>query len=380
MQVRLLDQDTDLEALFTKLGVCKGGVEIMKKKACTMFFYIKDLKCASANILKQDAISVGADLAVPSFVAGCERTITDAVLLGSRRHIEDLIKKEKKQPYCLKALAQALSEFIDTRTFPLKIMGILNLNEDSFYEKSRKSGLEAVERIEQMIAEGADIIDVGGVSSRPGSEWVDYEEEIRRIGFVAEEIYKNRLYEKAAFSIDTINPKVAAFALERGFSILNDIDGLSNEENAVVAAKNGAGVVIMHKKGDTKNMQQNPVYDDVVMEVDAFFTERIGRALKHGVKNIVLDVGIGFGKSLEHNLSLIKHHRHFTHFNYPLLLGISRKSMIDKLSPSSVHDRLAGTVALHLEGFKRGASIFRVHDVFAHVQAFKIAEALHRAD
>jgi len=342
-----------------------------------MLFLIKNLKTPAANILKQDALSIGAEVAVPWYVAGCKKEFCDALLMGSQKQLEELAKKEAIQPYGLRELSVLLKTHLKGElSNPVEIMGVLNTNLDSFYEKSRKNGKEAIEKIVSMIDDGATIIDVGAVSSRPGSEWVATDEELSRLGFIVEEIYKNRLYENARFSIDTINPTVAEFCLDRGFCILNDIDGLANPKNAETAARYSASVVIMHKKGEPKNMQQEPTYEDVILEVDDFFRERIEVAKSFGVKDIILDVGIGFGKSLEHNLLLIKHLIHFKHFGFPLLLGASRKSMIDKISPSSVEERLGGTLALHLEGIKNGASIIRAHDVYEHKQALTVMDAL----
>jgi len=381
LKVYRLNSDTDLWDVFHKIGVDRAGSEIMLKKRCEYIFYIKDIGCAAANILKQDALSVGAELAVPKGVPGCEEKIVDAVLLCNKKQLEILSKKELSQPFKLKELAKKLGEFLKQPVFKTRIMGVINANDDSFFEKSRFKGADAVRAIEKMIGEGADIIDIGGVSSRPGSEYPGVEEELRRVKPIIDEIYNTRLYEKTIFSIDTFNAKVLEYALDRGFKIANDITGLESVEYAKIAAKYSAAVVIMHKKGIPKNMQENPFYENVVLEVDTFFQERINRALEAGVKKIILDVGIGFGKRLEDNLALIKHMGHFLHFGYELLIGASRKSMIDmimqKYSVSTLpSDRLPGTLALHLEAVRNGASIVRCHDVKEHFQALKVFEAL----
>ncbi len=151
---------------------------------------------------------------------------------------------------------------------------------------------------------------------------------------------------------------------------------MQNDEVASLAKEYGAKVVLMHKKGNPKDMQKAPTYQDVVLEVDEFFANRIEKAKRFGIEDIVLDVGIGFGKTLEHNLELLRNLEHFLHFGYPLLVGASRKSMIDMIIPSSVQDRLPGTLAIHLEAINRGASIVRVHDVKEHFQAIKVQEAI----
>ena len=187
-----------------------------------------------------------------------------------------------------------------------------------------------------------------------------------------------KLYEKVEFSIDSYSPLCVKYALEHGFSIVNDITALHNDEVAKLVASFDATVVLMHKSGNTQDMQINPKYTNVIIEVNDFFKERIKRAESFGIKKIVLDVGIGFGKSLEHNLLLIKQHSHFLHFGKELLIGASRKSMIDMISKSSVEDRLSGTLVLHLKAVQEGANIVRVHDVKEHIQALKVQYAINK--
>jgi len=385
MKIFKINSDINLQNVMQKIGVDKAGIEIMRKKHSKNIFYIKNINCAAANILKQDALSIGAELAVPVGAPDCKRKIFDAVLLCNQKQLEILAKKELTQPFKLKDLAKKLKEFINLPKFPLKIMGVINANDDSFFEGSRFQGIEAIKKIEEMIIDGAKIIDIGGVSSRPGSEYAGREEELRRVKPIIDEIYKNRLYEKAIFSIDTFETKVLEYALDRGFKIANDITGLENDEYAKVAAKYSAGVVIMHKKGTPKDMQINPFYENVILEVDDFFNERIEKAKNFGIKNIVLDVGIGFGKRLEDNLALIKHLEHFLHFGYELLIGASRKSMIDMIMKkenisTTPSERLPGTLAIHIESVRNGASILRCHDVKEHFQALRVFEELREFD
>ncbi|QCT94607.1 dihydropteroate synthase [Caminibacter mediatlanticus TB-2] len=385
MRVYRLNCDIDLKRVMLKIGVDKPGIEIMKKKKCEFIFYIKDITCGAANILKQDALSIGAELAVPRGVPDCTNKIFDAILLCNKKQLEILSKKELAQPFKLKELAKSLREFINLPTFPTKIMGVINANDDSFFEGSRFKGNDAILKIEEMIENGAKMIDIGGVSSRPGSEYVGREEELRRVKPIIDEIYKSRLYEKAIFSIDTFDEVVLEYALDRGFKIANDITGLERDEYAKVAGKYGASVVIMHKKGDPKDMQNNPFYENVILEIDEFFSERVKKAKNFGIKDIILDVGIGFGKRLEDNIALIKHLGHFLHFGYELLIGASRKSMIDMIMQkenvkTTPADRLPGTLAIHLESIRNGASIIRCHDVKEHFQAIKVYEAIKEFD
>ena len=361
-----------------KLGVDRPGIKIMEKKAEILLFEIKDMHVGAANILKQDALSVGADLAVPVGVVTCSQKSVDALLIGTRKHMELLAKKEGAQPFGLKELAKNLKEFLKNskKSFEPKIMGVINANEDSFYPSSRFLGQRAVEAIEKMIEDGADIIDIGGMSSRPGSEEISEEEELKRVKPVIDAVYESELFKKAVFSIDTYRPKVARYALGRGFRILNDITALRDEELAKVAAEFGATVVLMHMRGTPKDMQKDPFYEDVVLEVEEFFRQRIDFALSFGISDIILDPGIGFGKRLEDNLALIRDLEEFKRFGYEILVGASRKSMIYKIHKSSVEKRLGGTIALHLMALERGAGIIRCHDVFEHKQAILTREAV----
>ncbi len=264
--------------------------------------------------------------------------------------------------------------------FNRKIMGVVNANEDSFYKDSRFNDTKAILKIEQMIIDGASIIDLGGVSSRPGSIPVSPSEELSRVKPIIDLIYSEKLYEKVKFSLDSYEPKVLDYGLNKGFSIVNDITGLSNDEVCKVASKYSAQVVIMHMQNDPKNMQNNPKYKNVILDIDDFFKQRVEKAKSYGLKDIVLDVGIGFGKTLEHNLLLLKNLNYFKHFGYELLIGASRKSMINQIVESSIEERLPGTLAIHLESINNGASIIRCHDVKEHFQAIKVQEAINKTE
>ena len=378
MQLYRLGEITDKKAALKALGVESGGVAIMAKKMELLYFYIKDLKTPAANILKQDALSIGAELAVPGGVIVCEKPLYDCILIGTRKHMEILSRKELAQPFGLKEVAKALQSFLASQTYPLQIMGVLNANEDSFYSGSRFQGSEAVAHIERMIEEGADIIDIGAVSSRPGAQPVSPQEELARIRPICDAIKDTKLYEKALFSVDSYTPEVVAYALESGFGLVNDINGAASTELVKLAASHGAKYCIMHMQGTPQTMQQNPQYEDVMVEVDHFFEERIATCEAVGLKRekIILDVGIGFGKTLEHNLMLLKNLRHFTHFGCEVLIGASRKSMIDKITPTPTEQRLPGTLSIHLKAVENGANIIRCHDVAEHKQALAVWEAM----
>ena len=349
----------------------------MASKAQLYLISIKGLHVGAANILKQDALSIGADLAVPKGTVTASEKHVDTLLIATKKQLQLLSRKELAQPFGLKELARQLQAILKAKKPDhCAVMGVLNANDDSFYSKSRFNAAEALQRIEKMIDDGAEIIDIGGVSSRPGSEAVSAEEELARVKPVIDLLQNSDLLEKARFSIDTYQPSVARYALERGFHIINDITGLENDALCEVIAEFGAQAVIMHMQGTPKTMQKNPKYEDLLDEIYRFFEARIAKAERYGIEDVVLDVGIGFGKSLQDNLNLITNLEHFLRLNRPLLVGASRKGMIDKIDSSAVNERLGGTLALHLAAAKNGAAIVRVHDVQEHVQALKVQRAL----
>jgi dihydropteroate synthase len=366
----------DTKEFYKKLGCDSGGISILSKKSKLHTLYIKDLHVGAANILKQDALSIGADLAVPSGVIIARDKYVNAVLIGTTKHFETLSRKELAQPFGLKQLAAELKNYVKEHNYQTKIMGVLNANEDSFFKDSRFDNSQACQKIENMIEYGANIIDIGAVSSKPGSVAVDENIELERLKDVVDNIYKNKYYEKVDFSIDSYSPKVIDYVLNHGFKIVNDITGLKDDNVCKIAAKYNAQVVIMHMQNDPTTMQIEPSYENIILEIDEYFKNQIAKANSFGIKDIVLDVGIGFGKTLEHNLTLLKNLEHFSHFGYELLIGASRKSMIDKIVSSSIEQRLSGTLAIHLEAIRNGASIIRCHDVKEHFQAIKVFEAI----
>ena len=378
MTMYQLGNMTDKHALLKSINVESAGVGIMAKKMELLYFFIKDLKTPAANILKQDALSIGADLAVPGGVILCEKETYDCILIGTRKHMESLSKKELAQPFGLKTVAFELKKFLSTKKHDVKIMAVINANDDSFFEGSRFVAEDAVTQIKKLIGEGADIVDVGAVSSRPNAQKVSELAELERIKPICDSIKSEKLHEKARFSIDSHTPSVVEYALKSGFTFINDITGASNDDIIKLAVEYDTKLCIMHMQGTPQTMQENPSYDDVMVEVSEFFEERIAKCEALGLerKNIILDVGIGFGKTLEHNLMLIKNMAHFQVFGCEVLVGASRKSMIDKIISTLVEERLAGTLAIHLKAVENGASIVRCHDVKEHVQALVVALAL----
>ncbi len=378
MRVIKLALDTDKKAILNHIDSTLAGINIMQDKMGIELFYIQDLRTPAANILKQDALSIGAELAVEKNTILCSSEYTNAILIANKKQLKILSKKEKAQPFGLKTLAKEITNYINTPKYQTKIMGVINANHDSFYKESRFCDKDAIVKIEKMIDDGADIIDIGAVSSRPGSAGVSSEEEFRRLENIIDTIYRKKYYEKVKFSLDSYSVRSLRYALDHGFSIVNDITALSSDEVASLSAEYDASVVLMHMLGNPLTMQDNPSYEHVIVDIDLFFQNRIEKAESFGIKNIILDVGIGFGKSLEHNLLLIKHLSHFKKFHKELLIGASRKSMIDQIIKSDISQRLAGTLAIHLKALEEGANILRVHDVKDHFQAIKVKEALDK--
>ena len=378
MQIYQINNIKNKKQFLQNLNVEGGGVSIMAKKMELLYFFIKDLRTPAANILKQDALSIGAELAVPSGVITCAKESYDCLLVGTRKHMEILSNKELVQPFGLKMVAKELQKFLKTKAYPTQIMGIINATDDSFFSASRFKADDAVVQIKKMMADGATIIDIGAVSSRPGADEVSVDEELARIQPICDVIASEKLYEECSFSIDSYTPKVIEYALHRGFNLVNDITGASDEALIKLVVKYKAKLCIMHMQGTPQTMQKNPEYDDVMVEVSNFFEERIAKCEALGLEreDIILDVGIGFGKTLEHNLTLIRNMQHFKKFGCEVLIGASRKSMIDKIIPTPIEERLAGTLAIHLKAVENGASIVRCHDVREHSQALAVQDSL----
>jgi dihydropteroate synthase len=260
---------------------------------------------------------------------------------------------------------------------PTLVMGIVNVTPDSFSDGGHfLDPAAAVAHAEKQVEQGAEIIDVGGESTRPGAQGVSEAEELRRVIPVIERL-ADRV--KVPISIDTMKPAVARAALQAGASIVNDI-AANRTDDAMwrVVADTGAGYVCVHMQGTPQTMQLNPNYADAVKEVGDFFVERLRRLNDSGVgaDQVVLDVGIGFGKTVEHNLQLLTGLRSFTKLQRPLLLGVSRKSFIGKLLGADVAERLAGSLACACWAVRAGAQIIRTHDVAETVQAMRMTEAI----
>ncbi len=259
------------------------------------------------------------------------------------------------------------------------VMGILNLTPDSFYDGGKYQALsQALGQAQKMLDEGADILDVGGMSSRPGARLITTEEECARVLPVIDALHRE--FPRAIISIDTIYAATARKAIETGAHIINDISaGRLDAQMFPTAADLQVPYILMHMQGLPHNMQKQPSYEHVVREVFDFFVEKVGRLRQLGLHDIILDPGFGFGKTVEHNYSLLRQLSAFKVFDLPLLVGISRKSMINKVLNTKPAEALNGTTAAHVLALEQGANILRVHDVAPAREAIAIWEAFRKA-
>jgi dihydropteroate synthase len=254
-------------------------------------------------------------------------------------------------------------------------MGILNATPDSFFGASRTNGTqEAVKRAVNMLEEGADILDIGGQSTRPGAEIVSAEEEAKRVIPVIKAIHQ--AFPKQIISVDTFYAKVASQAVEAGASIINDVSGGEDPHMFQTAGDLGVPYVLMHRPGNSKTMQQLAVYDDIILDIGNYFSDRIAKLKEAKVKDIVLDPGFGFGKNLEHNYSLLAHLKQFQIFELPVLVGVSRKKMVQQVIHADAQNALNGTSAVHMAALLADAAILRVHDVKAAKEVVQIYMAI----
>lgn len=267
------------------------------------------------------------------------------------------------------------SIFMDAHTL---VMGIVNVTPDSFSDGGRfRDAAGAVHHARGLAVDGADILDVGGESTRPGSDGVTVQEELRRVLPVIEQLAADG---QAAVSIDTMKPEVADACLRAGARIVNDVGGLRDRKMIDVAARHGAAVVIMHMRGTPKTMQADPRYDDVTGEIADYLEAQAALARQAGIRDIAIDPGIGFGKTTDHNLEILKRLGEFTRLGYPVLAGPSRKAFLGEVAGGkSDKRRIEGTIAACVVAAMNGASVLRVHDVAECKRALRVVDAIRAA-
>ncbi len=380
-----------------KIQVSSQGVEVMAPKALQMAIKLTNIKLGAANILKQEMLSIGGDAAVARGVVNGAMPISDVILLGNADKIRKLIKKLDHQTiFGLPGIADDLKKIIDQElgkrinvlrcgkhTIELdqtRIMGILNVTPDSFSDGgSFVDPMKAADYAIQMLDDGADIIDIGGESTRPGSEQVSIDEEKRRTLPVIEEILRRR--PDAVISIDTNKAEIAKAAIAAGASIVNDISALlfDGKMARVVGDRPDVAVILMHMQGTPRDMQKDPHYDDTIEDILCFFCDRVKFCNESGISNIMIDPGIGFGKRHEDNLIILKKLAEFNTFGLPVVLGASRKSFIGRIYPSEPIERLSGSLATTALAHEAGIAIVRVHDPKPHRELLDTLRAVREA-
>lgn len=394
------------------------------KKSRIFTFKISDIKLSAALILKQESLAVGGDFITSKDVILCQKEYYCGILIATQSQLEKIIAKCFIQPFGLKKMANILEQHLQntqsaiqisqnaesaldfmsdfandsakdsasnstgnfansydfmsleshnkihfkSRKIP-QIMGIINITHDSFYEDSRITDIDKIlQTIETMIENNVAIIDIGGTSSRPDSKRVESSEELERLKEPLNAIFNAGFTKKAIFSIDSYHYECVKFALNKGFSIINDIEGLCDMRMADLAKDNSNKIVLMH------NSWLYPHSQNIIQSVDDFFAKKIESLLKIGIKQeqIILDVGFGFGKNSVENLALIRNLTHFKHFGCEILVGASMKRTIGEITNKDTKQRIFGTLALHQIALDNGADIIRCHDFKAHIDMLKI--------
>lgn len=382
-----------------EIGVDPYGAKIMLPKAATFLIRINAVNNIAANILKQEMLSLGAEAAVTRGALTGKTKKTDILLIGQLAQYSALVNKLKIQPFGLQKLAADLDgnikNFIkDDFSVSLRkgslnlgkktqIMGVINLTPDSFsgdglYRNFSNNYPDlALKKAQSLIADGADLIDLGGQSSRPGAKDLSIKEELSRTTPIVKLLAKKF---KVPISIDTTKPEVAQAALDAGAQIINDISGLRDKRMIKVAARYKSAVIIMHMLGRPVNMQKIIRYDSLIDDIAMYLKKAIDTAQSGGVaaEKIIIDPGIGFGKTPAHNLEIIKHLEAFKILGKPIMIGPSRKSFIAKVLGSDSQSRTYGTLAACVMAAQRGANIVRVHDVAEVSQSLKIVEAVRK--
>ena len=379
------------------IGAHPASLPIFAHKAEILPLKLLEVRTPAANILKQEMLAAGGDAVVPTGCIVNADKYVDVLLLGTLKQYKLLLAKlEQMQYFGLKQVADELTQAVAAEQEPpalkttladgrvlsyekMCVMGILNITPDSFYEGSRVPLLDDVlTRAGLMLEHGAQILDVGGESTRPGSDSVDGQEERRRVLPVIEALRK--AYPEAVLSVDTYRADTAEAAIAAGADIINDISAMEADERMLeVAVRTKAPIILMHMRGTPKNMQQNCQYQDVVQEVAVYLAKRAQLLREQGVgaDKIILDPGIGFAKDVEQNLRLMRDLKVLTSFDYPVLLAASRKSTIGAvLGGVPAAERLEGTIATSLQAVYAGSQMVRVHDVQANVRAIRMLEGI----
>ena len=383
--------------ILKRIDVDPYGIEAMLPKMVNMNIHIQGLPCKVANIIKQEMLAIGGDTAVARGAVACSIEKTDLILIGTLKQIRRFIEKISFQPFGLKLLAESLDTLLDNllaEHWTLKtsrrkmilgdrtrIMGILNVTPDSFSDGGRFDSPEkAIECGFQLVEDGADILDIGGESTRPGAQPVSLEEELRRTIPVIQGL-SGKI--NIPISIDTTKAVIAREAVAAGAEIINDISAMRfDEPMPAVIASSGAAVVFMHMRGVPQTMQKGDLHYALLQgEMIDFFRERLNTALLAGIlpEQVIIDPGIGFGKTRSDNLKLLKYLPEFNVLGRPILTGPSRKSFLGQEGRGGAMDRLEETAAAVTAAIMNGSQVVRVHDVKAMKRVVAVADAIVRA-
>jgi dihydropteroate synthase len=386
-----LPEARDVNQALRAVGVQAQGQPILRRKGLFRIVRLQRVGYREALIAKQEMLGAGGDAATPKGTVEFTSDEGDVILLGTPQHFKRFLAKMKHQPFRSEALATEVEEALasyDREAYVLRfprsemplqrtvIMGILNVTPDSFADGGKYLEPQAAtDRAVAMVEEGAGLVDVGAESSRPGSAPVNAAEEWKRLEPVLTAVV-DRV--EVPVSVDTYKPETAAKALDLGATMVNDITGLQDPKMIALVAEHDVPATLVHMLGVPKTMQTKPEYEDVVADIVRFLRTRIADAVAGGVdpEKLVIDPGIGFGKTVEQNLQILRQLGAFRSLGRPILVGVSRKGFLGKLLDVEVEDRLEGGLSAAVLAARHGAHIVRTHDVQATVRALTIADAI----
>jgi len=394
MRIIKIENETQAKEEMLQIGADASSLKYMAPKAVSLNIKLTEVPVIAANIIKQEMLSFGGEACLSKGCINFSTKTSDILVIGTVKQIKELVSKLKHHHFGLPKISEELESALSAyfkEPAPLKIgkknlafgkktyiMGILNITPDSFYDGgSFFTHQSAIEQGLKMINLGADFLDIGGESSRPGSLPVTAEEEIRRVIPVISALKKKGVF----LSIDTQKSEVAEAALRAGASIINDISAFRHDKNmAKIAKKHKAPAILMHMQGTPLNMQIKPSYFDVINEIIAFLKDSLEIAQQAGIPKdkIIIDPGFGFGKTVEHNLAILKNLEEFKILGCPLLVGTSRKSTIGKVLDLKTEERLFGTAATIAIAISNGVDIIRVHDVKEMSEVAKMCDQIVR--
>ena len=362
--------NTDMKQELLNIGFDRGYSRFATSKYNYVNLKIFDLSVPQANILKQSALSVGADCATHREVITGKAELTACILGGSLSQIDKIAKKIKGQPFGLKDLSEQLLNFISKQEKPskTKLMGVLNLTENSFSD----GGLyyeydDAIKHLKKLIKDGADIIDIGAESTKPYSEPVEVEEQLDKLLPILKYVEEKKI--ETPISIDTRSSKVARICIQYGAKIINDVSGFDYDEQMidVIAQNSHVKIILQHSLGTPENMQENPTYSNLMDEIYCSLHNKVQLALSRGIKkeNIIIDPGIGFGKTRKDNFEILKRWQELKGIGCPVLIGVSRKSLLN-MPKSTNEEKDIYTLALDSILISQKVDYLRVHNVKLH--------------